>query len=229
MKDKLIELLEQEGTRVKVDGADITLSGPWNATLLEDTKVEEFVNRPSVVTPAESGLSLDVLYGPEGMIKDNDWPCIRYTVALKYKGKKFIETAFHLGVGHVDPSKVGDPLLKRWEMNLSEPQASMLMSWKHNRFIQFVNKEMFVDLAAKLAKYQKVVPELDMVCASLLLDGSAHFNHQSFEEWAQDYGYDIDSRKAEWTYKECLATGIKLAGVIPQDTLTGLLEWAESQ
>lgn len=44
-------------------------------------------------------------------------------------------------------------------------------------------------------------PELDEVLDCLASDASGHANARDFEDWAADYGYDIDSRKAERTYR----------------------------
>jgi hypothetical protein len=48
-------------------------------------------------------------------------------------------------------------------------------------------------------------PELRDVFYSLLMDSEAYA--MSFEEWADNFGYDRDSRKAEATYNECAAIG----------------------
>jgi hypothetical protein len=44
-------------------------------------------------------------------------------------------------------------------------------------------------------------PEVDEVLSCLLLDAAGYENARSFEEWAGEYGYDADSRKAERTYE----------------------------
>jgi hypothetical protein len=52
-------------------------------------------------------------------------------------------------------------------------------------------------------------PELRDVFYSLLMDAEAY--SMGFEEWADNFGYDRDSRKAEATYNECAAIGRSLA------------------
>jgi hypothetical protein len=52
-------------------------------------------------------------------------------------------------------------------------------------------------------------PELRDVFYSLLMDAEAY--SMGFEEWADNFGYDRDSRKAESTYNECAAIGRSLA------------------
>lgn len=53
------------------------------------------------------------------------------------------------------------------------------------------------------AAVKRIVPSILDVIHSLLMDGDV--NGQSFEEWASNYGYDTDSRKAEQSYRACLA------------------------
>lgn len=45
-----------------------------------------------------------------------------------------------------------------------------------------------------------------------------------FEEWASDYGYDTDSRKAEAIYRACLEIALKLRTAIGDDGLALLRE-----
>ena len=51
----------------------------------------------------------------------------------------------------------------------------------------------------------KEPPTVADVMHCVLLDASAR-HHGSFEDWAAEYGYDDDSRKAERIYERCLKT-----------------------
>lgn len=44
-------------------------------------------------------------------------------------------------------------------------------------------------------------PSLAEVVECLALDAAGYINSDGFEGWADEYGYDTDSRKAEATYK----------------------------
>src|SRR5215831_13835151 len=46
-------------------------------------------------------------------------------------------------------------------------------------------------------------PDLKSVLDCIASDAAGIDNARSFENWADDYGYDIDSRKAEKTFKTC--------------------------
>jgi hypothetical protein len=63
-------------------------------------------------------------------------------------------------------------------------------------------------------------PSLRDVFHSLLMDGEAYV--MSFEEWADNYGFSSDSRKAEATYIECAAIGRALSAGLSSEALDGL-------
>jgi hypothetical protein len=54
-----------------------------------------------------------------------------------------------------------------------------------------------------------------------VMDATA-INCRSFEEWAEIYGYNKDSRKAEQTYNACRESGLKLRAMIGNDNLEKL-------
>lgn len=161
------------------------------------------------------GFKLAILRGPTGEVDKNgkdSWPHIAYRVSLTLNGKEILATDYKLGIGHVKPVKL-------FTSNLTTDERSMLETWQRKPYANFINKQLQADVAAKLARQQKVVPELDDVLHSLLLEGETFFNAQSFEDWAGDFGYDADSRKAEGIYRACDSIGRQLAAGIPKAIL----------
>lgn len=59
-------------------------------------------------------------------------------------------------------------------------------------------------------------PALVDVLYSLVSDSDA-IEYPTFEEWADNYGYDTDSRSAEKTYRACLEIGLKLRHMLDLD------------
>jgi hypothetical protein len=161
---------------------------------------------------AALGFELTILSGPRGEVSEDNWPNIRFDVALKFKGKPVLESKYSLGVGHVDPKKarIGSVISNP---RLTADEEGMLFAWQRQPHAAFKEKQRQATLAAKLAAYQKVAPDLASVLHSLLSDGDAFFNAQTFEDWASDLGYDTDSRKAESIYRLCDETGRKLSRV----------------
>ena len=58
-----------------------------------------------------------------------------------------------------------------------------------------------------------ILPDLRSVLHSLVLDGSA-IDLGGFENWAAEFGFDIDSRKVFDTYQVCFSIGMNLINAI---------------
>lgn len=164
---------------------------------------------------SELGFALEIINGPRGEVErqaDNkSWPHIAYRVRLVFDKHEVLETDYNLGIGHVDISK---PLLR-----LSDDEAAMLRVWRNRPGVEFKDKLLQARVAALAARQQKVVPQLDAVLYSLLMDGEAFFNAQSFEDWASELGYDKYSRKSEAIYKACDDIGRKIAARVSDKVL----------
>lgn len=142
-------------------------------------------------------------------VEKKEYPQIKYTVALWFKGKEVLTTDYFFGVGNVE--------VKKGKAQLYGDEAILFRTWEEKHNAVFVNKQLWASVAVKLAKAQGVVPQLSDTLYSLLSDAEAFLQAQSFEEWASEFGYDADSRKAEGIYKLCVEIGRKLSrGVSPK-------------
>lgn len=182
------------------------------------------MTKTNAITPAEAGITIKVLSGPRGKF-ENDWQGIEYTVELYHKDRVLWTGPYTLGIGHVKLPKQSGPT---YAMGFSREEESMYESWVRKPHADFTDKLLQAQVAAKLAAKQKVTPKLDDVVHSLVSDGSAHFDSQSFEDWCGDFGYDTDSRKAEDTYRTCDEIGKKLMRALGRETIEGLREWASN-
>lgn len=177
------------------------------------------------VTPSEIGLTLAILSGPRGSVRDGNWPCIEYTCQLSDSRRRVIWTGeFRLGVGHVKWPK-GDA---RYPEGITQDELYCLNTVRMKPGAQIADKQLWADTAAKLAKAQKVAPKLEDVCHSLLMDGSAYFDGLRFEDWAAELGYSDDSIKAKETFEACDRTGRDLSRALSRDEIAGLREWASN-
>jgi len=70
-------------------------------------------------------------------------------------------------------------------------------------------------------------PTVSEVLCCLAIDASTTDNAASFEEWADEFGFDRDSRKAEKTWKSCTKQNASLKRVLGDDLYTALLEAEE--
>ena len=95
---------------------------------------------------------------------------------------------------------LGDP--NRWSVTLSKPDS---LSPGETRTLTC---DYFMGNAHE-RDGMPLEPEAADVVHSLLLDASAR-DAGSFEAWADEFGYDTDSREAERTYRACLESARKL-------------------
>lgn len=68
-----------------------------------------------------------------------------------------------------------------------------------------------------------ILPDIESVLASLTMDSDV-IDYATYEEWADNFGYDPDSRKGEATYRACLEIALKLRAAIGEDGLRQLRE-----
>ena len=66
-------------------------------------------------------------------------------------------------------------------------------------------------------------PTLEDVLDCLASDSAGVENARSFEDWAAEYGYDTDSRKAEKTYCLCRDQAEQLKALLGPDSYAQLL------
>lgn len=68
-----------------------------------------------------------------------------------------------------------------------------------------------------------ILPKIEDVFRGLLLDGDA-IDYPTYEDWADSFGYDQDSRKGEAIYRACLEIGLKLRAGLGDAALADLRE-----
>lgn len=72
-------------------------------------------------------------------------------------------------------------------------------------------------------------PKVTSVLDCLASDSSSIENARSFEDWANDFGYDTDSRKAEKTFKTCEHQAKRLKNFLGDDLYEQLLWHTERE
>lgn len=143
---------------------------------------------------------------------DKDWLGIKYIITLS-KGthsSQQIELEYTLGLGHVKYTKI-----LPYTLNLTDTEANVLDVKSRKPYAQ-IKKEYAqceVSLAVKLAKRQKVQPNPAEVLICYCRE-ALEATEQTFEEWASNFGYDEDSRKAEKAYNHGRDSYSKLLKII---------------
>jgi hypothetical protein len=132
-----------------------------------------------------------------GLMRDA-WECDGWRVTLTRNGKACENFDYYTGIGHRVVSKMDTIRLKNWYGKAYKTTE-------------------------EYKKYGKpVTPPIADVLYSLILDSEA--KETNFHDWADTFGYDRDSIKANGIYKACLETSEKLTRVIPRDLLAQLAD-----
>ena len=131
-----------------------------------------------------------------GKVKDN-WPCVEFSVTFKKNGVS--ETfPWRCGIGYA-----------KWPENPFSIATKCKTKGKCDYIDTLKSGKVLKDkvLTAKLAS---IYTPLSVVNPSEIFSRIlADMPEMTFEEWAREFGYDTDSRKAEKTYNLCLEYGFK--------------------
>ncbi len=166
----------------------------------------------------ENGLVYSTEFVPfsESRNAANDDPSLNWRITLT-RGRASLTTDYMQGYGHI-PNL---PQTLYWRRTLDQDQAlRRTCETGRNHF----------DRDGKPYSYQAVpvsrtlpAPELADVLYSLVSDSDA-LDYPTFEDWAENLGYDTDSRQAERTYRACLESALQLRQIIDLDAARDALE-----
>lgn len=107
-----------------------------------------------------------------------------------------------------------------WYENPNMPDSDDMDHWKCT--LRRPRKQMTVYFSMGYGHRGKA-PELADVLDCLSSDAAGYENAPDFEDWAQEYGYDEDSRKAEKIYKTIEKQARQLKVFLGEELYTALL------
>jgi hypothetical protein len=149
-------------------------------------------------------------------------PSLNWCVRLRLHGREVLATDYMQGSGHCPAYK--SPTLfnsgkrdecatrKRIAFECETGKVSSVRLWGGE-------SACMTTLDANKIEAPSVVD----VLYSLMSDGGA-IDCATFEDWADELGYDKDSRSAEATYRACLETGLKLRAAFGDKRMVELRE-----
>lgn len=141
---------------------------------------------------------------------DDNWECVTWDVVIK-RGCAELRTRYHSGLACLPG--LGNPLRRTSAIDKNIKRAvetgEYPLDWSNAR--------------DSIRRKPIPAPELRDVLYALVMESDV-LNYSDFEEWAGNFGYNTDSRKAERTYRACLDIGLKLRNMLGDTTLTQLRE-----
>lgn len=167
------------------------------------------MNKDQIVSALnEMGISVECEFVPLSSSRNSkpeyksfDDLSLNWRVQLRRKGRTILTADYQQGCGYApayDHPSLGTPkCIMRFETLLRECETGITYHYDLNGSFA-LGKGRAIDQ-----------PDSLDVLYCLVLDADV-LDYSGFEEWADNYGYDPDSRKAEATYKECLSQSLKL-------------------
>lgn len=132
-------------------------------------------------------------------------------LSLNYKGhifhneKEILVLDYQMGIGH-------SPAYKKCKND-----------WCGRYAVDEVNEITREAESGKTRMLKEILPEAVDFFYCIVSDCDV-VNYSSFEDWASNFGYEEDSRKAEKIYNECLKTSLKFKSAIGFEGLEKLQE-----
>lgn len=166
---------------------------------------------------ADLGITVDSTFVPwsQSRNKGEKHRSLNWLVTVKVKGRDVLTTDYMAGVGHCSERTLAqrDPYIKRQMETLETEKGQEARYMQSGDWVSSVTGK-------------RLLPDPVDVLYSLALDSDA-LDYATFEEWADNLGYDADSRSAEAIYRTCLETALKLRSALGDVVLAKLREAAQ--
>ncbi len=163
-------------------------------------------------TAADLGITMTTVFVPWSMSRNNaeKHPSLNWLVTIHKDGRAILTTDYMAGSAHCPGYKQGDRSLSQAE----------LVAWEceHGRPGWITGGGSIMTRGGK-----PIMPNLADVLYSLASDSDV-LDASTFEDWANEFGFDADSRQAEKTYRACLEIALKLRNALGEAGLTALRE-----
>lgn len=163
---------------------------------------------------------------------------LNWKVTLQRNGRDVITTDYGAGIAHCPsyskkvPANWNRPA-RMWQAAVCEWECengfeAELAAWGSMPDFKAKRRRVPAIPGGDVERFERVaiLPEASDVVHSLILD-SGVLDYATFEEWASEYGYDTDSRKAESTYRACLEIALKLRAGLGETIMAELREAAQ--
>jgi len=156
---------------------------------------------------------------------------LNWKVTLQRNGRDVLTTDYSAGMGHCPSYNKKAPT--SWDRPPRYWQAA-ICAWECENGFEATMKPFFRDFTKRQGARSQadiesnrprvffpIEPKQADVVHSLILDSSV-LDSGGFEEWASEFGYDTDSRKAESIYRACLEIALKVRSGLGESVMSAL-------
>jgi hypothetical protein len=164
------------------------------------------------------GLTIDATFVPWSKSRKSDEkePSLNWSIALQSDSRMFRRVDYTAGIAHA-PS-YGEATPKgRFGCRNQDWRTALEFECEKGARAGMIALGVFAHAYDKAP----IAPSEVSVWYSIVMDSDA-IEHATFEDWADSFGYDRDSRKGEAIYRECLAIGLALRSALGEERLAKL-------
>lgn len=148
---------------------------------------------------------------------------LNWVITIAKDGRDFLITDYSAGIGHCPSAK------KKAPQGWPRPEKD----WPHFA-AKFETEQGFEPLrwfswqgdGLSPDRKKPILPDFIDVLYSLAMDSDV-LEYPTFEQWAAEFGYDADSRKAETIYRACLEIALKMRAALGDAGLSALRDAAQ--
>jgi len=164
---------------------------------------------------ARQGLTIRAVFVPfsQSRNKANKDPSLNWLVTLLRDGREILITDYMQGCGHCPSYKAS--IKEIGGQNSIMRDGAIRNECETGRVNRFQN-----------SRKEIIAPTAHEIMYSLILDSEV-LDAGTFEEWAGNFGYDADSRKAESIYRARLEIALKLRNGLGEAGLSAIRDAAQ--
>lgn len=186
--------------------------------------MSELSKQERAATVASLGLTVESAFVPlsQSRNKTEKYPTLNWKVTVKRNGRDVLTTDYSAGSAHCPAYNASVKAMG--ERNSLMRDAAIRFECEHGKAAaayDSTNSSAGYVVRELVLRGKALEPDALDVLASLAMDSDV-IDAGGFEEWAGNFGYDVDSRRAEATYRACLETALKLRAALGDDGLAAL-------
>lgn len=178
------------------------------------------MDKKDIISLIESlGLAYSAQFVPQSQSRNKGKePSLNWIVTISMGQRNELQTDYMQGIGNLQNYNFAESKKLWYSENVKHACESG--AWNKN----LTYETQFSNSILRKPYWKPIpAPELIDVLFSLMLNSDV-IEYSNFEEWADNCGYDKDSRSAEATYKACLEIALKLRSILGESALAQLRE-----
>jgi hypothetical protein len=184
-----------------------------------DWRAEAAAHKAKIQETLDSlGLTIESVFVPfsKSRNKGQDRKSLNWSITVKRNGRDVLTTDYSAGVAHCPAYNRKVPAAWNRPARMWRPLACEAECENGYALGIFTSWGGF-----NHDKKKPILPDPVDVFHNLTMDSSV-LDSGGFEDWAADYGYDTDSRRAVSTYRACLEIALKFRAAIGETGMEAL-------